>query len=353
MNKAIIIPPNKISPLFEMHIDSLVDLFLQDPVGNKLRSSGIGWIVCKETYRLHNVLPSSPSIAFVMSGEKQLHYDGRMECCPRGGMVLFPAGVPICVSNVSFAQNGKNSGNKNLGYLALCASFTQEAINTVSHLLVNNALSAQKWHLPTSPTVLTSATASVVSEPELDTTFSDLPPSSDGFCPDKFLLTILESLNLMCNFLSSRENGLATNIFATRMLENLLLLIASYDFGSIMLNGVTGLDVLPLRLREIVRKQLAYPWKLAELALDLHMTERTLRRHLEKSGNGLRELLRSERLHAGLVMLQQTHDSVESIAFECGYSSASRFSRRFQELFGVLPHQMRKARGDWGVTLSV
>ena len=361
MNRTTIIPPKKISSLSEMHMHSLAHLFLQDPVGNKLRDLGIGWTVCKETYHLHNVLPSSPSIAFVISGEKQLHYDGEIERCPRGGLTLFPAGVPVYMSNVNLTQNDtpRNkenlikenssaiaSNNEHLGYVALCASFSQEIINTVTHLLASETSAAQK-----SKPLISASAESPLSEFGSEKSHAFKAHSSE-FGSDDFLLAILENLYLICNSLSSNETG-STNILATRMLENILLLIASHDFGASMLHGVTGLDVLPLRLREIVRKRLSYPWKLAEVASDLHMTERTLRRHLEKSGQGLRELLRSERLHAGLVMLQQTNHSVEAIAYDCGYSSASRFSRRFQELFGVLPTEMRKARGDWGVTLSV
>lgn len=372
MNKAIIISPDKISPLFEMHMHSLMNLFLDDSVGNKLRNMGIGWTVCKETYHLRNVLPSSPSIAFVLSGEKQLHHEGCVEYCPRGGLTLFPAGVPVCMSNISFAKNEKKkistdssnnekNDSEDLGYVALCVSFTQETMNTVSHLLASNAqvmekecVNALSDNMDSSHLLFPiSNTSSVTEKLEKKSIKSEETAGFDVYNSDDFLLTILGCLDLMCNHLSSNANRLTSNLFASKILENVLFLIASHQSGLVMLDGAAGIDILPLRLRELFRKQLSYHWKLADVALNMHMTERTVRRHLEKSGYGIRELLRSERLHAGLLMLQQTNNSVESIAWECGYSSASRFSRRFSELFGVLPHQMRKARGNWGDNLSV
>ncbi len=357
LNKPIIIPPQKMSPLFETHIRSLASFFLEDSVGENLRSLGMGWTVCKETYYLHNLLPASANIAFVVSGEKHIHHDTHIERCPRGGLTLFPAGVPVCMSNVSLIENnGKeksdkedNQNHENLGYVALCVSFPQEVISTVSHLFHNN--NTLNLLSTSSPSASSSSTSSACeSSPTIS---SHQECSLQEFSSDDFLLAVLESLALMCHSLSKNTHGSSTQVFATRMLENLLLLIASQSFGTIMLHGVMGVDSLSLRLRELFRKELSYPWKMSDVASHLHMTERTLRRHLEKSGNGLRELLRSERLHAGLVLLQQTSESVESIALDCGYSSASRFSRRFQDLFGVLPREMRKARGDWGGTLSV
>lgn len=95
------------------------------------------------------------------------------------------------------------------------------------------------------------------------------------------------------------------------------------------------------RIRALVEADPAHPWSTTQLADTLCMTERTLRRHLEKSGTSVAELVRLSRLHWGLGLLQGRNLSVSEVAARCGYTSQSRFAQRFREQFGVLPSKVQ------------
>lgn len=95
------------------------------------------------------------------------------------------------------------------------------------------------------------------------------------------------------------------------------------------------------RIRSLVEEEPARSWSSAQLADLLCMTERTLRRHLEKSGTSVAELVRLSRLHWGLGLLQGRSLSVGEVAARCGYTSQSRFAQRFREQFGVLPSKVQ------------
>lgn len=79
-----------------------------------------------------------------------------------------------------------------------------------------------------------------------------------------------------------------------------------------------------------------------ELAAHLHLSPRSLHRHLAAEGLGLRTLydeLRSERARC---WLRDTDLSVERIAERLGYAEASNFARCFKRWTGLTPRQYRQ-----------
>ena len=80
----------------------------------------------------------------------------------------------------------------------------------------------------------------------------------------------------------------------------------------------------------------------ADLAASIHMTERTLARHCQRElgmslgewRQRLRYLQAVDRLEAGM--------SVNDIAFDLGYSTASAFIAMFQRVTGMAPEQFRR-----------
>lgn len=81
---------------------------------------------------------------------------------------------------------------------------------------------------------------------------------------------------------------------------------------------------------------------LAELATEAHTTERTLARHcLRELGMPLGEW--RQRLHflRAIEALQAGH-TIQKIAFDLGYSTASAFIAMFQRLAGTTPEQYRR-----------
>ena len=50
------------------------------------------------------------------------------------------------------------------------------------------------------------------------------------------------------------------------------------------------------------------------------------------------------KMNLAAVYLQETDQSITQIAGELGYSNISKFARAFQEVFGMLPKDYRKAK---------
>lgn len=74
-----------------------------------------------------------------------------------------------------------------------------------------------------------------------------------------------------------------------------------------------------------------------DIARQLHVSERTLRRELTEAGTGFRELVEQVRRERAQELLQSGRASLTEVAFLLGFSDASAFSRAFKRWHGVPP----------------
>lgn len=94
-------------------------------------------------------------------------------------------------------------------------------------------------------------------------------------------------------------------------------------------------------VERILRRNLADPPVLGDVARALNLSERSLRRHLAQSGRSwrtIREQLRSER---ALELLSAGSLGIAAIANEVGYSDAREFRRAFKRWTGRAPTAVR------------
>ncbi|HSW11450.1 MAG TPA: AraC family transcriptional regulator [Solimonas sp.] len=80
---------------------------------------------------------------------------------------------------------------------------------------------------------------------------------------------------------------------------------------------------------------------LTELAHTLNLSQRTLDRHLQREGQGFRELLAQVRQERARDLLAAGRMTVTQIALELGYSDAANFTRAFRREAGISPSEYR------------
>ena len=254
---------------------------------HRAADSGLGWIRHARTCALRNVNLSRSCLTLVLSGSKQLPGDSpeTPRTLPSGSLVLFPAGENISCTNIP--ENGE--------YLALTLSFPEE---TLLHVHQRIAASRPR-RTPSEPALLA------------------------------------ETLERFLDALMIHEDTLLAEMWQEQILY--LLWKQGVEVFSFR-------DETIGRLRKLVEHDPCRKWTTALLAGELCMSERTLRRHMEKSGTTSAELVRLSRLHVGLSLLQSRGLRVGEVARECGYSSQSRFAERFRERFGLNPADVLAAR---------
>lgn len=84
----------------------------------------------------------------------------------------------------------------------------------------------------------------------------------------------------------------------------------------------------------------------SQVAQELHMSERTLTRHLEKESITWRQIVREVRLNKAQLLLSASDKSIQVIAAEVGFSSVSAFSRAFVKHIGMSPSLYRRLPAD-------
>ncbi len=96
----------------------------------------------------------------------------------------------------------------------------------------------------------------------------------------------------------------------------------------------------PQKLEQLFMLQTWQDWTLENVATHFDIGASTLRRHLQRQGESFSQILERVRMAIALQRLQTSSLSVAEIAQQVGYLSASRFSQRFRQRYGLSPSQV-------------
>ena len=91
------------------------------------------------------------------------------------------------------------------------------------------------------------------------------------------------------------------------------------------------------RVRFMIHRQVFSTLSLDQLAEQLCISPRTLRRQLKAHNTSYKALLEDERKRVALSQIKKPETSIEELAEKLGYSDASSFSRAFKRWYGVSP----------------
>ncbi|WP_225875451.1 MULTISPECIES: helix-turn-helix domain-containing protein [Chryseobacterium] len=96
-------------------------------------------------------------------------------------------------------------------------------------------------------------------------------------------------------------------------------------------------------LNNILNDQFSDSLSLDYLSKQLHIHPVHLSRDFSKYFNsGLGEYIRKIKIQKSLKLISQKKLDLTAIAFECGFSDQSHFTRCFKEINGITPSQYRK-----------
>lgn len=103
------------------------------------------------------------------------------------------------------------------------------------------------------------------------------------------------------------------------------------------LSQVRSDEILIKKVKKVIRDIPFTQVSLENLGEKLHMSPRSLRRHLQSHGVSYKTLLENERKRLALKRIEACEYSLDDIAHELGYLNASSFSRAFKRWFGMAP----------------
>jgi len=108
------------------------------------------------------------------------------------------------------------------------------------------------------------------------------------------------------------------------------------------LSQVRSDELLIKKVKQTIRKMPFTQVSLENLGDSLHMSPRSLRRHLQAHGVSYKTLLENERKRLAIKRIELGNVSLDDIAHELGYLNASSFSRAFKRWFGMAPVQYKQ-----------
>ncbi len=95
--------------------------------------------------------------------------------------------------------------------------------------------------------------------------------------------------------------------------------------------------------RHLMSQDPAHAWTVKALAADMHMTARSLQRHLALQQHSFTALLAHIRVASAAQLLTTTMEPPAQIGYGCGYSDQAHFSREFKRHTAFTPLQYRAA----------
>jgi len=158
---------------------------------------------------------------------------------------------------------------------------------------------------------------------------------------DIFHVPIVSALQ---EIITQEDTGLLNSTFATaKIYEMLFLQLQQYQLyvkeGQKSNGQVVPRNIAQIRSAEsLLLTQLQDPPTIPELAKMVGLNQQHLKKGFkELYGSTINQYLNRERLKRAATLIQAGQLSIQDIAQEVGYNSASYFSRRFKKAYGVSP----------------
>ena len=106
----------------------------------------------------------------------------------------------------------------------------------------------------------------------------------------------------------------------------------------------------PARSGESWLTNLMRPRSFGDVASDLNMSERTLRRKLREENTSFRNLVDQLRMEMAIKYLRDTDLNVEAISESLGFSDAANFRQAFRRWTKAAPHAFRDISGKTAIS---
>ncbi len=98
-------------------------------------------------------------------------------------------------------------------------------------------------------------------------------------------------------------------------------------------------------LADLLARDIGRSWRLKDAAKELAFSERSLQRHLGRSGRNFSSVLRRARMREATQLLTETNTSLAEIGYCCGYADQAHFQRDFQRVANMTPRTFREVSG--------
>jgi len=269
---------------------------------------GIAWVRSGARHRLHTVTLAQCAAVLVAEGRKLLFRGVERLDIAAGELLLIPAQTEITLENIPDPASGR--------YTALVILFEEGLLARVAAAMPGPVVAPSGSSAPAAGWL-----------------------ASWRVAPDESLAAVL------AHYFELARLGEGERVLDLSR-EQLLLLLG--ERGLALPHFWSASASWRARCAAFISADPGREWSACDVSRRLGVSERNLRRLLSAEDTGLRELMRDVRLNVGLCLLQSGRVTVGEAADRCGYASASRFSERFRERFGLRPSDLLRQGAEAG-----
>lgn len=260
-----------------------------DPHGGvQVRGAQLFGYCCVNRERLARISAEKPRIGIVLAGEKEFWFGDAGQHFVAGDVFVLPADVTFDVVNIPSESGG-----------------------------LYESLLVEIEHIP--------ATLQ---------RFATRPASPQGLnLRVPLSAELVDALSHAAILLSASDHASA---LAEHRLTEVLMLLAKEPAAAPLFS-----QSLAERIGWLVSGAPAERWTAERLAKETGVAASSLRRKLAQQGTSLREIQASVRMRLAHDMLKADAGNLTQAASAAGYTSRSHFARRFREIYGHTPAQIR------------
>lgn len=284
-------------PSFLKIKDFMVNL-AQIPNRNRVKIplSKFGAVNCRYRQRITKVPFLYPTLIMVISGKKSIYIDHKEVQCLPGEFLAIPAPSTLDVINIPDTHHGY--------FLAFYLYFESSLVEQFHRLY------------------------------KFDESIRTDKISIHCKANDLLYSSILHFLEI------SQQIKLEDDLLNHRLMDILLCLIKCRNSSHMLLSMSHKWSE---RIYSMLLSNPSRPWLVKDVCSNLCVSESTLRRYLRKESTDFRTIIDDVRMGLAISEVQFTCLPISTIALNCGYSSFSGFTSRFQQRFGTTPSQLRKS----------
>lgn len=256
--------------------------------GVQVRGPQLFGYCCIARERLARISADKPRIGIVLSGEKEFWVGETGQRFVAGDIFALPAGVEFDVVNIPSDSNGL--------YESLLVEI--ERIPAILQGVAMRTRPPRGFDLR-------------------------IPPTAE----------LVDTLSHAAILLGASDHATA---LAEHRLTEVLILLAKVPAAACLFS-----QSLTDRITWLVMAEPSRRWTAQSLGREMGLAGSTLRRKLSDQGTSLRDTLAAARMQVAHGLLQGGQGNITQAAAAAGYASRSHFARRFKQVYGRLPADVR------------
>ncbi|WGE31003.1 helix-turn-helix domain-containing protein (plasmid) [Edwardsiella tarda] len=162
---------------------------------------------------------------------------------------------------------------------------------------------------------------------------------SGDYIGPSYLVTHCEYMDIFMDVAIHAKNKVSTDVNYERnrwlLFSSLSLFLKNDQFIPFLMQAIQKMTTL--QVYSIIKKDVAHPWRLVQIAKQLCISTSLLKKRLNKEGSSYGAIIADCRMSYALEQLLKIGGPISDVSALCGYKSTAYFIMAFKKRYGTTP----------------